>query len=70
MKKKNILSNVTMIDRFTQSEKDLVKGGSSKVNVKATASVNYKGVSGGIEVSNIRFYEIWARFQMGFICKD
>ncbi len=52
MKKKNILSNVTMIDRFTQSEKDLVKGGSSKVNVKATASVNYKGVSGGIEVSN------------------
>ena len=27
MKKKNILSNVTMIDRFTQSEKDLVKGG-------------------------------------------
>lgn len=31
MKKKNILSNVTMIDRFTQSEKDLVKGGSSKV---------------------------------------
>lgn len=42
MKKKNILSNVTMIDRFTQSEKDLVKGGSSKVNVKATASVKMK----------------------------
>ena len=41
-----------MIDRFTQSEKDLVKGGSSKVNVKASDSVNYKGVSGGIEVSN------------------
>lgn len=52
MKKKNILSNVTMIDRFTQSEKDLVKGGSSKVSIKGTASVDYKGVSGSIEVSN------------------
>ncbi|MEE0236096.1 MAG: hypothetical protein UD961_08055 [Bacteroidales bacterium] len=52
MKKKNIISNVTMLDHFTQSEKDIVKGGSGKVKIKGTASVNYKGVSGGIEVSN------------------
>lgn len=52
MKKKNILSNVSMIDHFTQCEKNLVKGGSGKVKIKGTASVNYKGVSGGIEVSN------------------
>lgn len=52
MKKKNIISNVTLLNQFTQSEKNIVKGGSGKVKIKGTASVNYKGVSGGIEVSN------------------
>lgn len=52
MKKKNIISNVTMLDRFTQSEKDIVKGGKG-VNIKGTVSVNYKGVTtGSIEISN------------------
>lgn len=48
MKKKNIESNITLIDNFTQSENDIIKGG--KVHVKGTASVNCKGVSGSVEV--------------------
>ena len=50
MKKKNIESNITLIDNFTQSENDIIKGG--KVHVKGTASVNCKGVSGSVEISN------------------
>lgn len=51
MKKKNIISNVTLIDSFTQCDNEKIKGG--KVNVKATGTINYKGVGGSVEVSNI-----------------
>lgn len=51
MKRRNICSSLELIDDFTESEKEMIKGG--KVNVKGSVTVEVKGTKGTIEISNL-----------------